>query len=163
MNAVRYWKHPSLPGMELCLADHAAFSYGRHIHLDYHIGLVESGAQKFIHKGSSAALAAGRLSLLNPDIAHDGGCFDERGFRVRVFSIAPGLMASLANELEQVEPFFTQPLLDHPGLYRHSLALHRQLEQGLLSPRETEERLLGLLFCAVAGSILWLAVSEGLG
>ncbi|WP_116474653.1 AraC family transcriptional regulator [Zobellella maritima] len=145
MNTARYWKHPSLPGMELCLADHAAFSYGRHVHLDYHIGLVESGAQKFIHKGSSAPLAAGRLSLLNPDIAHDGGCFDERGFRVRVFSIAPELMASLANELEQPLPFFGQPLLDHPDLYRQSLALHRRLEQGWLDCREAESQQLSLL------------------
>ncbi len=145
MSAVKYWKHPSLPGMELCLADHAAFSYGRHVHLDYHIGLVESGAQKFIHQGSSMALAAGQLSLLNPDIAHDGSCFDERGFRVRVFAIAPELMASLANELEQPEPFFARPLLDHPGLYRQSLALHRQLEQGALAPEDAEDRLLSLL------------------
>lgn len=145
MNTARYWKHPSLPGMELCLADHAAFSYGRHIHLDYHIGLVESGAQKFIHKGNSAPLAAGRLSLLNPDITHDGGCFDEQGFRVRVYSIAPELMATLAHELEQPEPFFARPLLDDPGLYRQSLALHRQLEQGALTPEEAESRLLSLL------------------
>ena len=129
MSSVKYWKYPGLDGLELCLADHAGFTYGRHIHLDYHIGLVELGAQKFIHKGSSSPLAPGQLSLLNPDIAHDGSCFDEQGFRVRVFSIAPELMAGLAEELQQATPYFGQPLLNQPRLYRQSLTLHRQLEQ----------------------------------
>ncbi|MFP2769243.1 AraC family transcriptional regulator [Oceanisphaera sp. KMM 10153] len=145
MSCVRYWKYPGFAGLELCLADHAGFTYGRHIHLDYHIGLVEQGAQKFIHKGSSAPLAPGQLSLLNPDVAHDGSCFDEQGFRVRVFSIAPELMASLAEELQQATPYFGQPLIHQPRLYRQSLALHRQLEQEQLDRQEAENHLLALL------------------
>lgn len=145
MSDVKYWKYPGLDGLELCLADHVAFRYGRHVHLDYHLGLVELGAQNFIHKGSSAPLAPGQLSLLNPDIAHDGSCFGELGFRVRVFSLAPELMATLAEELEQAPPFFGRPLLHQPRLYRQSLALHRQLEQGALSAEEAESQLLALL------------------
>ncbi|WP_375056490.1 helix-turn-helix domain-containing protein [Zobellella sp. DQSA1] len=146
MSDVKYWKYPGLDGLELCLADHVAFRYGRHIHLDYHIGLVEQGAQNFIHQGSSAPLAPGQLSLLNPDIAHDGSCFGELGFRVRVFSLAPELMACLAEELEQPPSFFFgRPLLHQPQIYRQSLVLHRQLEQGALAPEEAETQLLALL------------------
>ncbi|MDP5292964.1 AraC family transcriptional regulator [Oceanimonas sp. CHS3-5] len=145
MSSVKYWKSGTLSGLELCLAEHAGFSYGRHIHLDYHLGLVEAGAQKFMHKGSSAPLASGQLSLLNPDVAHDGGSFDERGFRVRVFSIAPELVAGLADELEQPQPFFAQPLIHQPRLYHRALTLHRQLEQANTDPHFAESRLLALL------------------
>lgn len=145
MSDVKYWKYPGLDGLELCLADHVAFRYGRHVHLDYHLGLVESGAQNFIHRGSSSPLAPGQLSLLNPDIAHDGSCFGELGFRVRVFSLAPELMAALAEELEQPPPFFGRPLLHQPQIYQQSLRLHRQLEQGAQAPEEAESQLLALL------------------
>lgn len=145
MSSVKYWKSNGLNGLELCLAHHAGFSYGRHVHLDYHLGLVEAGTQKFILKGQSAPLAPGQLSLLNPDMAHDGGCFDERGFRVRVFSLAPELVAGLADELEQPLPFFAQPLTHQPALYHRALALHRQLEHTVTDPACAESQLLALL------------------
>ncbi|NHH99214.1 MULTISPECIES: AraC family transcriptional regulator [Oceanimonas] len=145
MSSVRYWKTKGLNGLELCLANHAGFRYGHHIHLDYHLGLVESGAQKFIHRGSSAPLVPGQLSLINPDVAHDGDCFDETGFRVRVFSLSPELVSDLADELEQPLPFFTQPLRHQPHLYQHALALHRQLELPEPSALHAESSLLALL------------------
>lgn len=145
MSSVKYWKSNGLNGLELCLAHHAGFSYGRHVHLDYHLGLVESGAQKFIHRGNSAPLVPGQLSLLNPDVTHDGDCFDETGFRVRVFSLSPELVSGLADELEQPLPFFAQPLTHQPALYRRALTLHRQLEQANTNPRFAESQLLALL------------------
>ena len=56
---IRYWQSPHLPGVELSHSHHRAFSYGRHVHLDYHIGLVQRGGQKFIHKGNSHHLVRG--------------------------------------------------------------------------------------------------------
>ena len=45
---IHYWQSPHLPGLELSHSHHREFSYGRHVHLDYHIGLVQRGGQKFI-------------------------------------------------------------------------------------------------------------------
>lgn len=145
MNSVKYWKNKALGGLELCRADHAGFRYGRHVHLDYHLGLVESGAQKFMHRGSSSPLVPGQLSLLNPDEAHDGGCFDEAGFRVRVFSLSPELVAGLAEELEAPLPFFAQPLQHQPHLYQQALSLHHRLEQPAPPVVDAESSLLALL------------------
>ncbi|WP_265449763.1 AraC family ligand binding domain-containing protein, partial [Aeromonas salmonicida] len=59
---IHYWQSRLLPGVELSHSHHREFSYGRHVHLDYHIGLVQQGGQKFIHKGSSHNLVRGELS-----------------------------------------------------------------------------------------------------
>lgn len=69
---IHYWQSRLLPGVELSHSHHREFSYGRHVHLDYHIGLVQRGGQKFIHKGNSHNLVRGELSTVNPDEMHDG-------------------------------------------------------------------------------------------
>jgi hypothetical protein len=64
---IHYWQSRLLPGVELSHSHHREFSYGRHVHLDYHIGLVQRGGQKFIHKGNSHNLVRGELSTVNPN------------------------------------------------------------------------------------------------
>ncbi|PJN86431.1 AraC family transcriptional regulator, partial [Bacillus velezensis] len=104
-----------LPGVELCRARHLDFSYGRHVHLDYHIGLVQYGGQRFIHKGSSHALVAGTLSTVNPDEVHDGLSLLPEGYEVRVFSLPPAQLAALLPQADG--RFFATPLLARPDLY----------------------------------------------
>lgn len=139
---IRYWHSPLLPGVELCRAHHREFSYGRHVHLDYHIGLVQRGGQKFIHKGNSHELVAGRLSIVNPDEMHDGLSLLPEGYEVRVFSIPPEL---IARWLPGPERFFATPLLHRPDLYHGFARLHAYLERPDADPLHAESTLLELL------------------
>lgn len=73
---IHYRQSRLLPGVELSHSHYREFSYGRHDHLDHHIGLVQQGGQKFIHKSSSHNLVCGERSTINPDEMHDGQLFD---------------------------------------------------------------------------------------
>jgi AraC-like DNA-binding protein len=113
------------------------------VHLDYHIGLVQRGGQKFIHKGNSHNLVRGELSTVNPDEMHDGLSLLPEGYEVRVFSIAPEQLARWLPE--HPEPFFHQGLQSRPDLYQGFARLHMHLDgptpDGLLA----ESQLLALL------------------
>lgn len=141
--AIHYWQSPLLPGIELCRAHHRDFSYGRHVHLDYHIGLVQQGGQRFIHKGRDHDLVAGRLSLVNPDEVHDGLSLLPDGYVVRVFSLPQALMAQYLPQMG--EQFFSAPMLSHPLLYRRFALLHACLERVQGEALPVEEELLQLL------------------
>ena len=139
---IRYWQSPLLPGVELCRARHREFSYGRHVHLDYHIGLVQQGGQKFIHKGSSHRLIEGCLSTVNPDEMHDGTSLLPEGYEVRVFSLPPEFIHRL---LPGGERFFATSLVPRPDLYLGFARLHACLEQPQADPLLVEGLLLELL------------------
>lgn len=141
-STIHYWQSPLLPGVELCRAHHREFSYGRHVHLDYHVGLVQQGGQKFIHKGSSHLLVEGCLSTVNPDEMHDGISLLPEGYEVRVFSLPPDLIRRL---LPGGERFFAAPLMQRPDLYQGFARLHASLEHGKADPLFAEGLLLELL------------------
>ncbi|GAA4495046.1 AraC family transcriptional regulator [Pseudaeromonas paramecii] len=148
---IHYWHSPLLPGVELCRSHHTNFSYGRHVHLDYHIGLVQQGCQQFIHKGNRHQLVAGRLSTVNPDEVHDGLSLLPEGYQVRVFSLPP---AALARWLpEGRERFFHAPLQQSQSLYAGFARLHTYLESPHAEALQAEGWLMSLLaelFCLPA-------------
>ncbi|MFM4704704.1 AraC family transcriptional regulator [Aeromonas bivalvium] len=149
---IHYWHSPHLPGLELSHSHHREFSYGRHVHLDYHVGLVQRGGQKFIHKGNSHALVRGELSTVNPDEMHDGLSLLPEGYEVRVFSIDP---ATLANWLPGGEHFFDRALQRRPDLYAGFARLHMYLEDPLADGLLAQSTLLTLL-----GDLLHLTPGE---
>ncbi|MEL7594781.1 AraC family transcriptional regulator [Aeromonas veronii] len=140
---IRYWQSPHLPGVELSHSHHRAFSYGRHVHLDYHIGLVQRGGQKFIHKGSCHHLVRGVLSTVNPDEVHDGLSLLPEGYEVRVFAIDPQQLALWLPE--QPEPFFDKGLQSRPDLYQGFAQLHGYLDNPKADSLLIESQLLALL------------------
>lgn len=147
---IRYWQSPHLPGVELSHSHHRAFSYGRHVHLDYHIGLVQRGGQKFIHKGNSHHLVRGVLSTVNPDEVHDGLSLLPEGYEVRVFAIDPQQLTLWLPE--QPEPFFDKGLQSRPDLYQGFAQLHGYLDNPKADGLLIESQLLALL-----GELLHLA------
>ena len=147
---IRYWQSPHLPGVELSHSHHRAFSYGRHVHLDYHIGLVQRGGQKFIHKGNSHHLVRGVLSTVNPDEVHDGLSLLPEGYEVRVVAIDPQQLALWLPE--QPEPFFDKGLQSRPDLYQGFAQLHGYLDNPKADGLLIESQLLALL-----GDLLHLA------
>lgn len=147
---IHYWQSRLLPGVELSHSHHREFSYGRHVHLDYHIGLVQQGGQKFIHKGSSHNLVRGQLSTVNPDEMHDGLSLLPEGYEVRVFAIAPEQLARWLPD--KPEPFFDKGLQSRPDLYQGFARLHMYLDQPEPDALLAESQLLALL-----GELLHLA------
>lgn len=142
---INYWRHPSLAGIELSQAKFTHFSFDKHVHLDYHLGVVTQGAQQFVNKGCSYQLGQQSLSTLNPDETHDGqSCYAE-GYCVNVMSIPVAYMNEISQELGIKEHFFSAPMVDDPRLYHYFTQLHEQLIQGQFSELASESHLLYFL------------------
>lgn len=142
---INYWRHPSLSGIELSQAEFTHFSFDKHVHLDYHLGVVTQGAQQFVNKGSRYQLGQHSLSTLNPDETHDGHSRDAEGYRVKVMSIPVEYMKEVSQELGLNEHFFTAPMVDDSILYQYFIQLHELLIQGQCTALASESRLLSFI------------------
>ncbi|ROQ24127.1 AraC family transcriptional regulator [Gallaecimonas pentaromativorans] len=127
----RHIEHQSLPGwpgLELVRAHYSGFVFDRHVHLDYHIGLVDQGAQAFMHKGQRLILSPGSLSTFNPDEVHDGAGHESGDYQVRLIRLPMEAMATLGEQLggDGRLHFFKGPMVADPILYQGLLQLHNQ-------------------------------------
>ncbi|MCE0495053.1 helix-turn-helix transcriptional regulator [Vibrio salinus] len=88
MDKIRYTTSPDC-AINLIEADYHEFEFNRHYHLDFHIGLITGGAQRFYHKGFQHSVGHGEVVIMHPDELHDGRAMFDSGYQVRVFSIQP--------------------------------------------------------------------------
>ncbi|MCD8476194.1 MAG: AraC family ligand binding domain-containing protein [Shewanella fodinae] len=86
-------------GIELVRARYQGFAFDRHVHADFHIGVVDCGAQRFMHRGSQYLLAPGRISLINPDEVHDGEGLNKALYQVRLITDQWGGMGSVCTAI----------------------------------------------------------------
>jgi len=124
---IQYWHNNALPQVELSRADFKRFEFAAHVHLDYHLGVVTSGGQRYRHQGHSYLLSPGAISTLNPDEMHNGQSYNEQGYRAHVMAIPPQYLVQISNELGVAETFFRGPLLNQNDLYHAFLQLHQLL------------------------------------
>ncbi|AQS35636.1 transcriptional regulator, AraC family [Shewanella psychrophila] len=124
---IEYWRNPIVPEMELSTASFQHFEFAQHVHLDYHIGVVTQGGQKYQHKGESYHLSKGCISTLNPDEAHNGQSVEEEGYQANVMSIPITYINQITSELSIREQFFSSPLSWAPDLHQAFLHLHKNL------------------------------------
>ncbi|MCJ8348870.1 AraC family transcriptional regulator [Moritella sp.] len=124
---IEYWHNPVLPNIELSSANVEQFAFERHIHLDYHIGIVTSGCQQYQHKGKQYLLAPGFISTLNPDEAHNGENITLGGYQSHVMALPVDYVNDISREMNQSETFFNAPLINNPTLSRAFLHLHKLL------------------------------------
>ncbi len=101
----------ALPGIEIVAAD-STHAFGRHMHEEFGIGLIERGAQKSASGRGVVQALAGDVITVNPGEVHDGKPFDERGRRWRMAYIAPAQMADAVSDMTPGSDFeFTAPVL----------------------------------------------------
>ncbi|QUM75944.1 AraC family transcriptional regulator [Moritella sp. 24] len=124
---IEYWHNPALPNIELSSAKVEKFSFERHVHLDYHIGIVTSGCQQYLHQGKQYHLAPGFISTLNPDEAHNGENITLGGYQSHVMALPVDYMNDISREMNQAETFFNAPLINNTVLSHAFLHLHKLL------------------------------------
>ncbi|ACA87070.1 AraC family transcriptional regulator [Shewanella woodyi] len=124
---IEYWHNPVLPEIELSRAKLTQFEFQKHIHLDYHVGVVSHGCQQYCHKGNTYLLTPGSISTLNPDETHNGQSRNAEGYEAHVLSIPAHYVKQVSDELNQGELFFNSPLIDTPRLQFAFLQLHQML------------------------------------
>ncbi|MDX1282442.1 AraC family transcriptional regulator [Shewanella colwelliana] len=144
---IEYWTHPIHKEVELSRAHLNSFSFEKHIHLDYHIGVVSQGVQEYLHKGTHYQLTPNNISILNPDECHNGHSLHADGYHVHVMSLPCSLVEEIATEVGVSALFFQTPIINSQVLQRQFLLLHTLLttERQRLSRLEAETTLLALV------------------
>ncbi len=114
--------------ISLIEADYHQFAFDRHYHLDFHIGLMTNGQQKFSHQGSQHHVGRGEMIIMPPDELHDGHSLLDSGYQVRVFSIDPNWFTDNL-ELSRSSNIisFKQLIIDDLSLFNSLTQLHQKL------------------------------------
>ncbi|MFJ4455017.1 AraC family transcriptional regulator [Pseudomonas sp. NPDC089392] len=118
---VEYIRNQKVPGLVLGEAHLSTFSFERHFHLDYHIGLVTEGVQRQRYHGESLLLTPGTIQLMPPDEIHDGICADDGFYTLKTFRASTELLADIVRDISGREGL---PSLGGAVLLDHSLSCH---------------------------------------
>lgn len=94
--AVRFWRDPDLPEVEVRRSSYNEETFRRHTHAAYSIGIMDGGAASFMLEGAQHRAVAGQLVLIEPDRVH--ACNPDRDtyFAYRMFYVDPAWLAELA-------------------------------------------------------------------
>jgi AraC-like DNA-binding protein len=99
---------PSNDGVERMSAIFQGFSFSRHRHDTYAIGITTGGTQAFTYRGAARHSIRRQAFVLHPDEQHDGRAGDARGYSYRIAYIDPSLI--LAATGGKRLPFVREPV-----------------------------------------------------
>ncbi|WP_077457411.1 AraC family transcriptional regulator [Salinivibrio kushneri] len=85
-------------------------SFKRHYHLDYHIGLITAGAQRYYYRSASHVARRGELVIMPPGEVHDGTAVDQHAYSYRVIALSPQWLTEHYHIGNDTMPFTTKPL-----------------------------------------------------
>ncbi|MBV8566519.1 MAG: AraC family transcriptional regulator [Methylobacteriaceae bacterium] len=156
-DCARFWREPRHGGLEFLSATFATHRFPLHSHDCYVVGVMLSGCNSYVHRGTRVYATPGDLCLLNPGEVHDGGPYGD-GFAYRMSYPSLAVMAALAEEATGRRPCGTPSFAgtigrdnEIAGLFRTA---HERLERG--SDRLAADELLlgayGLLLLRHAGA-----------
>jgi AraC-like DNA-binding protein len=128
----RYWRLDGLAGVDLLRADTSTHRYPRHCHEGYALGVVEAGAHAFAARGEVWTAIPGRIVIVNPDVAHDGGPAARDGdYSYRMIYVDGGMLSAAVEEAagrRLAAPFFPDAVVSDETLADRLSHLHRVLE-----------------------------------
>lgn len=140
-NHIQYHRMKDDPRLILSDARYKGFSFKRHYHLDYHIGLVSQGVQTQNFKGQKQFIGPGVLAAVAPDEIHDGVDHENNGFALHAFRISPKLM-----EEYYIDAFdsdkgatFGSAIVQDPALWRSLSELYSSLRHSQELSKMAEE------------------------
>ncbi|WP_088890288.1 AraC family transcriptional regulator [Leptolyngbya ohadii] len=116
--------------LDLFRAEAFCFSYARHSHTTYSIGLIEAGLSGNYYRGSTYLAPAQSIILMNPEEVHTGYSAEEQLLTYRMLYPSVRLMEQVASELHdnQQFPYFKVPVAQNQILARKFYELLHALE-----------------------------------
>ncbi|WP_041770548.1 AraC family transcriptional regulator [Metapseudomonas resinovorans] len=127
----RFWQANELGGVELLHARYIEQRFAPHVHEGYVFTVIESGAQRFRHRGSDHLAPVGSMVLINPDELHTGSKAHEQGWRYRGFYPDLERVSEVLEELDipmDGLPGFAESVIHDPEVAATFINLHRMLE-----------------------------------
>jgi len=143
-DAVTAAQLPICGGVLALTASYRTQRFSRHIHEEYALGRIESGALAFRYRGSQLVAPTGCLSLVQPGVAHDGGPAVPEGWRYRMFYL-PAQALALVLPPGAPPPHFRPGVIEDAVLAARLSCAHRLLLAPYASTLAKETRLLALL------------------
>jgi AraC-like DNA-binding protein len=123
-----------MAGVDLVVAD-SARAFGRHMHEQFGIGLIERGAQTSASGRGTVEAGPGDLITVNPGEVHDGRPHDASGRRWRMLYVDPAPLLQAADDIAPGRGFeFSAPVLRDAALAARFDALFgaaRRADDGL--------------------------------
>lgn len=93
----------AVPGIEAMRAD-SCHAFGRHIHLQFGLGVIDQGAQKSASGRGTVESGPGDTITVNPGEVHDGTPLGDGGRAWRMLYLEPALVAALAADVHPCRP-----------------------------------------------------------
>ena len=137
---IHLWQAPALGDVEMLHARYIQQRFAPHVHEGYVFTVIESGAQRFWHRGSEHLAPVGSMVMINPDELHTGATAHEAGWRYRAVypdcERVTGVLAELELGREGM-PYFRQSVIQDPLLASTFSHLH-QLSENAASALEQQ-------------------------
>jgi AraC-like DNA-binding protein len=117
-----YW---SIEGVDLLRLDASTHRYSPHSHEGYALGVVESGAHAFTARGQRWTAVPGRVIVVNPEDAHDGGPATRRDeYSYRMMYVDRDVIVAALGSM----PLFRECVVHDEALAARVSTLHRAFE-----------------------------------
>ncbi|SDM64559.1 AraC family transcriptional regulator [Allokutzneria albata] len=145
----RYWRHPSVPELDLLVARFVRHAFTKHSHDTYALGVVQSGSELLRVGSDPRTVGAGGIACINPGEVHSGHAADADGWAYRVLYPTVELVSGVVRELggPTGTPAFTAEVSYDSTLADAMLRAHRAAEHNDHLASET------LLYQAI--QLLW--------
>jgi AraC-like DNA-binding protein len=97
VESARYWRVPSLPGVELLIARYHRQEFAPHWHDDFVVPVVERGVQSYLYAGRTNLAGPGHIAAINPGEVHTAKRGSDAGWAYRAFYPSVAFMRQLAD------------------------------------------------------------------
>ncbi|QKJ23491.1 AraC family transcriptional regulator [Poseidonibacter lekithochrous] len=126
----KIWKNKEYNNIELLSASFKKFSYSKHWHDEYAIGLIQKGVEGLDFNGSKIHIPQNNIVAINPGEVHTGFSGSKHGWTYRMFYLDTQLIKEVLSEQNiHTLPSLTNPKLDDSLLFNSLLQLHISLEE----------------------------------
>ncbi len=125
----KIWKNKDYNNIELLSASFKEFSFSKHWHDEFAIGLIEEGTEGLDLNGAKLNITKNNIVAINPGEVHTGFSASNNGWKYRMFYFDSNLIQSILSEYSiQNDTLLTNPNITNPYLFQNLLNLHHSLE-----------------------------------
>ncbi|MBG9783439.1 AraC family transcriptional regulator [Shouchella lehensis] len=118
MNQFSYKKRNRLKALSAKITD---FSYKKHAHAEYALGVTRKGIQHYHLEGSLQLSHENGIMFFNPEQIHDGSAHDEQGLDYIMLYLEPSLLLEAMERKEYIQ--FNKPVIYNRIIQQHVLNL----------------------------------------
>lgn len=148
-----------LPGLEVLSGTFPQHVFPRHTHDGLMLSLIDQGAQRVTHKGTSHIGAPGRIVSMAPNEVHSGEPAADEGWRYRSMTVSSALLEDMIGL--SGNSFYSDILIEDAGLSEAMANLFNQLDTASSLELETSLSFILEAFAARYVHPVWRPVSVG--